>query len=441
MIWDFIKCRIRTETITYSINKRKRDKKDIETLNIKLLELEEKICSSPTPDYLEEYDLIQNRLENMYDKIANGALIRSRCKHLGEFERPTKYFLNMEKANCKKKHIQTLTHNGQRIKDPQKILEMQMKYFSDMYSEANILFNNDEVDTETYLKLVNLPKISDQSRALCENAINIEEVKKAVSSMSNNKSPGPDGIPCEFYRHFWNEIGDHVYNSYTCAFNRGELSPSQRQGVINLVPKKDKELTDLKSWRPLSILNTDYKILAKALSNRLKITLTEIINPDQVGYMKDRYFGENVRLIADILEYCKYSKTSCIILLADFEKAFDTIKWSFMGNILRQYGFGVNFRKWISVLYTNAESCVSNNGYLSPYFKLSRGIRQGCPISALLFLLIAEVIAILLRNSDEIKGLSFQQVNIKLCQLADDMTLFLSSTKSVLHAINLFEEF
>ena len=103
---------------------------------------------------------------------------------------------------------------------------MQMKYFSNMYSEANILFNNDEFDTETYLKLVNLPKISDQSRALCKNAINIEEVKKAVSSMSNNKSPGPDGIPCEFYKHFWNEIGDHVYNSFICAFNRGELSPS-----------------------------------------------------------------------------------------------------------------------------------------------------------------------------------------------------------------------
>ena len=72
MIWDFIKCRIRPESITYSINKRKRDKKDIETLNVKLLELEENICSSPTPDYLEEYNLIQNWLENMYDKIANG---------------------------------------------------------------------------------------------------------------------------------------------------------------------------------------------------------------------------------------------------------------------------------------------------------------------------------------------------------------------------------
>ena len=106
--------------------------------------------------------------------------------------------------------------------------------------------------------------------------------------MSNNKSPGPDGIPCEFYKYFWNEIGDHVYNSFICAFNRGELSPSQRQGVINLVPKKDKDLTDLKSWCPISILNTDYKILAKVLSNRLKVTLTEI-NHEQI-YEKTRVY-------------------------------------------------------------------------------------------------------------------------------------------------------
>ena len=144
----------------------------------------------------------------------------------------------MEKANCEKKHIETLTHNGQRIKEPQKIWEMQMKYFSNMYSEGNKLFNNDEADTEVYLKQVNLPKISDQSRALCNNAI--EGVKKAVPAMSNNKSPRPDGIPCEFLKYFWNEIGDHVYNSFICAFNRGELSPSLRQGVINLVPKKTK---------------------------------------------------------------------------------------------------------------------------------------------------------------------------------------------------------
>ena len=121
------------------------------------------------------------------------------------------------------------------------------------------------------------------------------------------------------------------------------------------------------------------------------------MSPDQVGYMKDRLCGENTRLISDIIEYCKINHLPSIILLADFEKAFDTVKWSFLTEILGYYGFRHNFQRWISILCKNSESCVTNNGYSSPFFKLSRGIRQGCPISALLFLLIAEIVALVLR--------------------------------------------
>ena len=112
-----------------------------------------------------------------------------------------------------------------------------------------------------------------------------------------------------------------------------------------------------------------------------------------------------------------------------------------MSSCLKSYGFGPNFRKWISTIYNNTESCVTNNGYQLKFFKLSRGIRQGCPLSALLFLLPAEVIATVIRNSDQVKGISLNNTNFKLCQLADDMTLFLNSITSVKYALKLFEEF
>ena len=104
-----------------------------------------------------------------------------------------------------------------------------------------------------------------------------------------------------------------------------------------MIPKKGKDLTDLKSWRPLSILNADYKILAKLLSNRLKRALKEIINPDQIGYMENRFCGENTRLIGDMIEFCKLKQHPCIILLVDFEKAFDTINWNFLNICLKHY--------------------------------------------------------------------------------------------------------
>ena len=172
--------------------------------------------------------------------------------------------------------------------------------------------------------------------------------------MANNKTPGPDGIPVEFYKNFWSEVSSLVHESFQKAYELGQLSDSQRQGVINLNPKKDKDLTELKSWHPLSILNTDYKILAKVLSERLKIVLHEIISPDQIGYMKNRICGENTRLIADVMEFCKIKNSSCIILLVDFEKAFDTVNWSFLNKTIIQYGFGKSFQKWLSILYKNS---------------------------------------------------------------------------------------
>ena len=107
--------------------------------------------------------------------------------------------------------------------------------------------------------------------------------------LKNNKAPGPDGFPVEFYKTFWNDISDIVFETYIEASKSGQIVVSQHQGVLCLIPKKGRDLTDLKSWRPLSVLNTDYRILAKLLSNRLKITLKEIINPDQTGYMEKRF--------------------------------------------------------------------------------------------------------------------------------------------------------
>ena len=95
-----------------------------------------------------------------------------------------------------------------------------------------------------------------------------------------------------------------------------------------MIPKQGKDLTKLESWHPLSILNTDYKIIAKVLARRLKVALSEIINPDQIGYMQNRFCGENIRLISDIIDYCTLLKNPCLILLADFQKAFNKIRWN-----------------------------------------------------------------------------------------------------------------
>ena len=131
------------------------------------------------------------------------------------------------------------------------------------------------------------------------------------------------------------------------------------------------------------------------------------------------------------MTYAENKDLSGYLLLVDFEKAFDKVEWSFMLKCLEGYSFGNNFMKFIKILYTNIQSCVSNNGYQSQYFNLSRGIRQGCPMSAMLFILVSEILAILLRENKSIQGIVVNNEEYKLCQLADDTTLIVANIKSI----------
>ena len=253
----------------------------------------------------------------------------------------------------------------------------------------------------------------------------LKECSEALSQLKNNKSPGCDGFPVEFYKFFWNKIKYFVYDSYKWAFENKKLSSDQKRGIIMLIPIKGKDLCQLKSWRPISLLNIDYKILTKALAMRLQNVLNKIISTDQVGNISDCYMGTNIQTTADILNYCK-SKTDekALIAMLDFEKAFDSVKWSFFYQCLKVFNFRNSFISWVKTIYTDIESCVTNNGFSSNFFKLIRRIRQDCSLNALLFIIVAEGLAINLRCNHSIHGIVIENNDFKICQLADDTMLF-----------------
>jgi hypothetical protein len=245
--------------------------------------------------------------------------------------------------------------------------------------------------------------------------------------MKNRKSPGIDGLPADFYKFFWKNIKHMVTNSIASAYEKGSLSNNQKTGILTLIPKKDKDRLLLKNWRPLTLLTTDYKILTKLLALHMTKVIPSIINHDQTAYIKGRYIGENIRTITDIIEYCKQKNMSAILLLIDFEKAFDTVRWNFLGEILQKFYFGKIFQKWVKILHTDIKSYVINNGHFSDSFNIFRGIRQGCPLSAYLFLLVVEMLAINIRNNTNINGMKLKHKEIKISQMADDTTLILES--------------
>ena len=277
-----------------------------------------------------------------------------------------------------------------------------------------------------------LPK---EMASTCEEEITLAECTKALSRIQNNKSPGSDGLTKEFYRAFWDIISTYIVNSFNYAFNTGNLSISQRQGIISLIPKKTKDTQYLKNWRPVTLLNVDYKIATKTIALRIEKVLPYLINPTQTVYVKGRFIGESIRLILDIMEYTKHKDIPGVAVFLDFEKTFDWVEWNYIKKCLEATNFGSHLRQWVYVFYHNISSCVLNNGHASEPFLLERGIRQGYPLSGMLFVIAIEVLAQKIRRSKMIKGIGIEyngSQEIKFSQYADDTTALLSDSESVM---------
>jgi len=159
------------------------------------------------------------------------------------------------------------------------------------------------------------------------------------------------------------------------AYEKQELTISQRRDIITLLPKEDGSLLDLHNWRPITLLNIDSKVAAKATAKRIEAVLPNLIHPDQTGFVKDRYIGENIRLISDLLDLTNKHQIPGILIALDFRKAFDSLEWPFIMETLNSFNFGTGIKQWISTFYTNVESAEINNGYTTNWFQPSKGVR------------------------------------------------------------------
>ena len=195
------------------------------------------------------------------------------------------------------------------------------------------------------------------------------------------------------------------------------MSNTQKNAVITLIEKKGKDRCFIENWRPISLLNVDAKIISKVIAVRVKEVLPNVIHSNQTGYVKDRYIGETVRSIFDIMELTDAENIPGLLIFIDFQKAFDTLEWDFLLKCLKAFNFGHDFIHWVRLFYKNIQSCVINNGTASDYFTLKRGVRQGDPLSPYLFVLAIETLAIAIRNNVQIKGIKIGNEVTKVLQL------------------------
>jgi hypothetical protein len=210
-----------------------------------------------------------------------------------------------------------------------------------------------------------LTKLTEDKMVDMEGELILPECIIVLKNMSNRKSPCLDGFTSEFYKFLWIDIQEYVIKSLNFAYENSLLSVSQKQGLITCLPKEGKPKHLLKNWRPISLLNVDYKIGSAYIAERLKTVLERLISNLQTGFLKGRYIGECTRLILDIIVRTEEEQIPGLLLLVDFEKAFDSLEWDFMFKCLNFLGFAESIIKWVKHFYTYISSCIVNNGHCS----------------------------------------------------------------------------
>ena len=250
------------------------------------------------------------------------------------------------------------------------------------------------------------------------------EVDDVIKNLPNNKSPGPDGFNNEFYKKCWNIIKTDFYNLCS-AFHGGNIClKSLNSSLITLIPKNDSP-SDINDYRPISLLNSFVKLLTKILANRLQPVITKLIHKNQYGFIQSRTIQDCLAWAFEYLHLCHHSKKQIVIIKIDFEKAFDKIEHQAILNILKAKGFGSRWLSWIEAILTSATSAVLLNRMPGKKFNCKRGVRQGDPLSPLLFVLAADFLQSMINNAKDMGQLNLpiqmqHNKDFPVIQYADD---------------------
>ena len=238
-VWEWTKFNIRNHAIQFS-KKRARSRKEKEAqLEKEYVSAKQIYENDSCENNLNMLITAREKIESFYEERTRGIIIRARARWHECGEKSSKYFLNLEKRNHVKKHMRKLHNNNSLTTDPTVILAEQKRFYQDLYTSTNKCLNNNAI--ETFLMNLNIPKLTDEQRDLCEGKIYWEECKSILDSFQNNKTPGNDGIPIEFYKRCWPLIEEPFISCINECFEKGELACSQKQAVITLIEKKGKD--------------------------------------------------------------------------------------------------------------------------------------------------------------------------------------------------------
>lgn len=386
-------------------------------------------------NFNDEIKQVKTEMSNLAEIQSKGIILRSKEQEIEEGEKCTRYFF--KKIMNKGGNVLKLRGaDGSLASTSDGAQQVVINFYENLYKEK-------AVENDIMTEVLDFIDRTVTDSVILTQDFTLEELNKAILSFKRGKSPGPDGLPCEFYQTFWDILVPDLLVVFK-DFERLDLLPdSFRVGAVTLL-HKDKDKTDLKNWRPITLLNSDCKLFSKLLATRMSMVLEDLIHPDQVCAIPGRRITDGLVLIRDTICYARDRNIRLVVLNLDFEKAFDRVSHQYLFRVLQKMGFPERFISWVGLLYRGISSRFLVNGHLTKAVDINCGVRQGCPLSALLYVVCIEPLAQILRRDKRINGVGIPGsggLTTKCILYMDDINILCTDLLSVNRTLDLTDWF
>ena len=329
---------------------------------------------------------------------------KSRIRWMIDGDENSKFFHGLINCKNRKNRMKGLMINGRWTTSMEEIKAETQRFFGEKFKETRT------VRPKLVSTLFRALPMMDAIRL--EAPFSVEEIKEAVWACGGERAPGPDGYTFKFLKTFWETIKGDIINYVRHFEDNGHIANGCNSSFITLVPKC-KDPLSLGDYRPVNLIGCMYKIVAKILAGRLKKVMNLVVDEVQSAYVDGRNILDGPLIVNEICAWAKKSKKKILIFKVDFDKAFDSLNWDFLDSTLQQMGFGTRWRTWIRGCLKSSRASVIVNGSPSKEFNVSKGVRQGDPLSPFLFVIAMEGLNVAMKAAKD-KGL-FKGASIPNC--------------------------
>jgi ribonuclease HI/exonuclease III len=376
-----------------------------------------------TPAKLNDEVELQKKLHKALRKEEEYWRVKSRSLWLQAGDKNTSFFHKQAESRKNHNSIREIHFQGQTFKKYEEIKLAAHSFYKNLFTE--------ELETPPSQDLYPLSVVpnllNEDDNRLLTAPITIEEISKVLQAMNPDKAPGPDGFTPRFYTACWDIVKKDLVKMVRKSQNCSKIGGSTNSSFLALIPK-EKGAQSFARFRPISLCNTGYKIITKVIANRIKKVLPRIIPENQGGFIQGRQIQDNIILVQEAIHSSCQRKEKGMLIKLDLANAFDRVRLNFLFAVMFKMGFHPHMVRWIKACIEGPWIAPLVNGRPAEFFQASRGLRQGCPLSPLLYAIQASVLSFQLNKRLQQRtliGLSIapRVERINHAQFADDTLL------------------